>query len=317
MSVSDRRSVVSRVSIRLLGGRTAIFSALVTGCMCLLVPKPVAAQETAVTVPSIGLHEQYYERSGIVWALRGPNWFARFGGPDWAQPQTFGLGTSGGPVSGGISVDWSHGTQRSATGISPTVVVPHGGLGSVSGAQWRPFVTGIVPVPGLGGASMAASPVRPIWIDPLTGKPYGVSSPESRSVDVQTADNEPATSPASPSLEPQGSAGREPELVLGGSSATPAENTLSSAEKPVAGLHAAVEARQEEQRARDAQARDYLARGDQALRADKPGVAKIYYQQALRYASASLAEVIRERLERAAAVAQDHAARHTKPSAQQ
>ncbi|RMF89739.1 MAG: hypothetical protein D6741_17545, partial [Planctomycetota bacterium] len=202
--------------------------AAVVGIACPILPGTAIGQETAVTVPSIGLHDQYYERSGIVWALRGPNWFARFGGPDWAQPQTFGMGVPGGPVSGGISVDWSHGTQRSLTATGATVVVPNGGLGAVSGEVWRPFVTGIVPVPGLGGPSMATAPVRPVWVDPLTGRPYGRSSPESRSAEPTSGDVDPPALHASDSLDDTASQKTEPQLVLGGSSATPAGNMLSS-----------------------------------------------------------------------------------------
>ena len=56
--------------------------------------------------------------------------------------------------NGGASFNFAfgQGSDRSIVSQTPTVVVPNGGFGSVTDQTFRPFVTGVVPVIGGGGA---------------------------------------------------------------------------------------------------------------------------------------------------------------------
>lgn len=247
-------------------------------------PANTVAEETAINVPSIGLSEQFTERSNISWALRGPNWFARFGAPAWAEPPAghSGVGQAGSGVSGNFDVRWSRKAQRSAASRSSTLTLPQGSMGGLWNQSWSPFVTGYVPAfgPGLTQPPVAPGAMNlPSWIDPATGRIRGLDSHNAAA---------PERADATPEID-----ANEPPLLLGGDHIAAGENGPSTAAQPVAGVAAAEQARRRELAERNRTARGYLQKGEAALVNGKPAVARAYYRLALRYASGeTMAEVI-------------------------
>ena len=126
----------------------------------------LAAQPLITGIPNQQLNDSYYESFGVNWALRGPNFFANFGGPPLlpafgnADPNAGlrgGAAFQRGGVSGSLGFQFAQGSNRSITSSTPSVTTLNGAPGSASFQTIRPFVTGITPV--VGGYSYG-NPVR-------------------------------------------------------------------------------------------------------------------------------------------------------------
>lgn len=143
------------------------------------IPSSVGAQggQNLITVPGIGVTDSFYENIGVGWGFDGrradgSGFFFNnggaggaippFGGFDPGSGASFGIG---GP-RGGINFTASQGSSRSIVADSASVMVPNGYGGAIFSGSQRPFVTGIVPVVGAGGAA----PAPPRLISPLALK---------------------------------------------------------------------------------------------------------------------------------------------------
>ena len=110
------------------------------------------------TVPFNNLNSSFNESSGVNWSLRGPNWFANFGGrgpllPPFgnADPNgglRGGAGFSNGGVSGSLGFQFAQGSRQSITSSAPSLTTMDGMPGSFSSGVIRPFVTGFTPIVG-------------------------------------------------------------------------------------------------------------------------------------------------------------------------
>lgn len=110
------------------------------------------------SVPLTTVHSDYFETSGVQWSLRGPNWFANFGGQGPLLPPfgnadpgaglRGGFGFSGGGVSGSLGFHFAQGSSRSITSTTPSLTTMDGFPGSMSAGVIRPFVTGFTPIVG-------------------------------------------------------------------------------------------------------------------------------------------------------------------------
>jgi len=118
----------------------------------------VRAQMIHTTVPFTTINSDYFESSGVQWSLRGPNWFANFGGQGPLLPPfgnadpgaglRGGLGFSRGGVSGSLGFHFAQGSSRSITSTTPSLTTMDGYPGSISFGVVRPFVTGFTPIVG-------------------------------------------------------------------------------------------------------------------------------------------------------------------------
>ncbi len=115
------------------------------------------AQAINTTVPFQNLNSNFYESHSLGWFLRGPGWFANFGGgaplqPPFAPPGAIGSGLSGGfgfgggGVSGGLGFNFAQGSNRSISSTAASVTTMNGSPGGIQSGVIRPFVTGITPV---------------------------------------------------------------------------------------------------------------------------------------------------------------------------
>lgn len=264
-----------------------------------------AGQQVQVSAPFQRLHEGFYENFGFGGITagrsgRGGGWHLNtgpagmapppFGGHDPAADARFGM-RFGGPLGLGFNGVAGQGMTRSNTVTVPTVVVPNGGTGYIFDGSLRPFVTGIVPVVG-------SAPVGPM----LPMAPQAPFSPL-----AERLSRLPQQSPAAPSAHraqvapvPHPAADDAP-LVLG---ANQAQAARAAAAQPIAPRPRAVadstanhgdlsvaeirrqQAVEDAARIDEIQVRIEKARGFEE--AGKPGLAKIYYQQAATRADGEL-----------------------------
>ena len=120
------------------------------------------------SVPLQQLNSSYSEGASIGWSLRGPNWFANFGGggpllPPFgpADPNAGlrgGVGFSGGGVSGSLGFQFGQQSSRSIVSTTPSLTTTDGYPGSISSGVVRPFVIGFTPV--VGDLDVATAPLH-------------------------------------------------------------------------------------------------------------------------------------------------------------
>ena len=135
---------------------------ILTGCVLLLacgVSSTGRAQMIHTSVPFSSINSSYYETSGVNWSLRGPNWFANFGGrgpllppfgnadPNGGLRGGFAFGGGGG-VSGSLGFQFGQGSSRSMTSTTPSLTTMDGVPGSMSAGVIQPFVVGYTPIVG-------------------------------------------------------------------------------------------------------------------------------------------------------------------------
>ena len=108
---------------------------------------------TSVPFPSTG--SSYHESNSIGWSIRGPNWFANFGGGGPLLPPfggtangglSGGVGFGGGGLSGSLGFNFSQGSSQSISSTTPSLTTMNGFPGSMSSGVVRPFVTGFTPI---------------------------------------------------------------------------------------------------------------------------------------------------------------------------
>ena len=130
---------------------------------------PASAQrmvQTSSPFQSIG--SDSFHGSSIDWTLRGPNWFANFGGQGPLLPPfgggdpgaglSGGFGFGGGGVSGSLGFNFAQGSTQSISSTTPSVTTMDGSPGSISSTVIRPFVTGFTPI--VGDYRGAVAPLR-------------------------------------------------------------------------------------------------------------------------------------------------------------
>ena len=261
------------------------------------------AQQVQLTAPFHTINDSFYENFGNGWGLNGggSNWFFNtgpassapppFGGWDPGADARFGFGgVTGGGI--GFNFNWlgSQGSSRSHVMQAPTIVIPNGGTGSLFSGSIRPFVTGIVPVVG----NAPRMPMVPVLTPQTSTSPL-----QERIVRLQQQEAlaQAALPPRAEQGEPDAAARDDAGLVLrggaaagaaapaGGTSRSSAGSTASHGDISVAEIrrqHALEDTvREQEILVKIEKARGYEEAG-------KPGVAKIYYQQAARQAEGEM-----------------------------
>ena len=278
---------------------------VVSGAICSL---PALAQQVTVSTPLTAVSDSFFEHTGTSWGAQGKNWFFQFGppgNPNGAAPQfggfnpsagaNFGFGLNG----GGFLGNFSQGSRRSFTSVTPSVTVPNGGVGMIMDASISPFVMGYIPVVG-GFPIVAPPPMQPMlppvaYVPPgqasghpavlqaLQNVPNGLASSRPHVVGAHVPEpaddnltlNRPGDGPSAHSAAE--STGRAPAVPLG-----------SSADRPAMGLAEARSIHLAEIAQQDSEARQLLERGRYAQADGKLSLAGTYYRMVVRRASPEL-----------------------------
>lgn len=259
--------------------------------------RPAFAQQVTVGVPHPVVRDSFYEHYGISWGFQkrwpgggmffnngGGGAIPAFGRFDPNAGARFGFGGGGGGTNYHFGFSAAQGADRSISTVAPTITLPNGGFGSIQSGAIRPFVTSVVPVVG------DAAPA-PLLSNPLTERLQRRAAGETPGV----------RSGASPPGAPLAEAGAETPVEAAGSTSSgavvgaSASSTAERSERSVKELRrlreTAAQAEQDELQA-------LIEQGEQAEAEGKPGVARVYYQQAARRAQGETARDLTARLAR-------------------
>ncbi len=226
------------------------------------------AQQVNIGGPFNSVGHSFYENIGTNWGLRGPGWFANFGGGAPGVAPQFGgfdpnaganggVGFRAGKVMGFLNFTAGQGANSTFVSQTPNVTIPNGGSGYFIDGSFRPFVTSIIPVVG----------------DNSDSSPLHERMRRLQSGEVQ------APSPGTPGTE---TAEPAPANGGGGGGSTARGSSAERGALSVAAIRAQAAA---EQQAEDGELAALLEKASGAEAAGKPNVAKIYYQMAARRAT--------------------------------
>jgi hypothetical protein len=248
------------------------------------------AQQANVGVPFGQTSTGFFEQSGVGFGFGGPNLFFRqdsfnlaipqFGGFDPGAGATFGFGVPVGNGQASFNFAFGQGSRSSATVSAPSVTIPNGGFGGFSAGSWTPFVAGAVPVVGdaPGGMPFGATGSTSLLAERLSRLPHEAPStvaPDGRSSQVWESANQ---------------SGDLFQQNLAKAIATSGGDTVASVAQ-IEQFRAQRQAAAEQSTQREIDR--FVARGEAAIQAGKPHVARIYFQQAAQRAEGPLkAELI-------------------------
>lgn len=116
----------------------------------------VSAQLIHQQVPFQTQGDSFYDATGVNWGIRGPGFFANFGGNvvppfggfDPNSGSRTNIGFRNGPWSGNLGLSLNQGSSRSNVSTSASLTTTPGYPGSITSQTVRPFVTGVVPIVG-------------------------------------------------------------------------------------------------------------------------------------------------------------------------
>ena len=272
------------------------------------------AQQVQLTSPFQTINDSFYENfgfGGINLGRNGPGggWFFNtgpatstpppFGGYDPGADARFGM-RFGGPFGLGFNMVAGQGSTRSNTVTAPTIVIPNGGTGYLFSGSIRPFVTGVIPVVGnapFGPISMAPQPSSQ-----SPGRPRGAAA-AATSGDAGGCRRRPPSCASRATRAP--ARGADPLVIKGGqieaqaaagrpaAAATDGDSTANHGDLSVAEIRRQ-QAAQDAARLEEIQVRIEKAKGLED--AGKPGLAKIYYQQAATCADGELKKQLLEKI---------------------
>lgn len=277
---------------------TAVVVAAVAG-----LTQRAPAQQVKIGSPFMTISDKFYEnfQVGLQPMGRmgsGGGWFfapgtnatpPQFGGYDPGADARFGFNIRAGGQNFGLTLTAGQGTDRSLVLEEPTIVIPNGGTGSLFSGSMRPFVTGVVPVvgtapPGMGWPMMGGQSS----VSPLRQKLEQLREEEDKSRAEAIRDEQrEAQAAARDDAAPQRD---DAPLVLKGGKSPAAGKSAGAAATPARSRSSAnhgdvslAEIRRQQATADAARAEEIetlveKARGHEE--AGKPGLAKIYYQQA-------------------------------------
>ena len=261
------------------------------------------------------INDSFYENfgfGGINMGRSGPGggWYLNtgpatstpppFGGYDPAADARFGM-QFGGPFGFGFNMLAGQGSTRSNTVTAPTIVIPNGGTGSIFSGSVRPFVTGVIPVVGNApfGPMMPMAPQPSL--SPLAERVAQLQQQQAATQAAGGADPDPRRR-CSPRCPP---AMTDPLVIQGGqveakaaagrpaAPAAAADSTANHGDLSVAEIRRQ-QAAQDAARMEEIQVRIEKAQGLEE--AGKPGLAKIYYQQAATRADGELKKQLLEKI---------------------
>ena len=146
--------------------KTVLFTS-VACCLCVALSMPASAQPMVYTTTPLQTNgDRFFESTNMNWSLRGPNFFATFGGPNIGVPRfggnnpnagiSSGWAFNSGKYSGTFGFNFSQGYERFSTTTAPSLVTTNGQSGQFFSGVRRPFVYSLIPVVPPGGAFFSA-----------------------------------------------------------------------------------------------------------------------------------------------------------------
>lgn len=136
-------------------------------CLHASLSSPASAQPMVYTTTPLQANgDRFFESTNMNWSLRGPNFFATFGGPNIGVPKfggynpnagiSSGWAFNSGKFSGTFGFNFSQGYERFSTTTAPSLMTTNGQTGQFFSGVRRPFVYSLVPVVPPGGAFFSA-----------------------------------------------------------------------------------------------------------------------------------------------------------------
>jgi hypothetical protein len=277
------------------------------------------AQQVQLTSPFQTINDSFYENfgfGGINMGRSGPGggWFFNtgpatstpppFGRYDPAADARFGM-QFGGPFGFGFNLLAGQGSTRSNTVTAPTIVIPNGGSGYLFSGSIRPFVTGVIPVVGNApyGPMMPVVPQPQSSLNPLADRLAQLQQQQAAGQAAANAAQPPAPGvPPAPALPARDEA---PLVVKGdqvGANAAAKRPAVSASAPGSTANHgdlSVAEIRRQQASQYAAQLEEVQVRIEKARgleEAGKPGLAKIYYQQAATRADGELKKQLLEKI---------------------
>jgi hypothetical protein len=271
------------------------------GVICVAVIGMVAsgrAQNVTVTAPMVGVSDSFYENMGVGFGFRLPGG-GFLGNGGLGGPAGIGGGLNGGGANlgfggpnGFFNIGAAQGSSRSISSVTPSLTVMNGQTGAIFAGTVRPFVIGVTPVVGgfggFGGAGLPEFGAMPIATVP------GPSMLEQRLAGLrETGELDGFIANLAAGGEARPVVAAPPADANAAKLAAARE---SSAGQPAQSIAAIRRQQAEQETARAREIAEILQRAQQAEAAGKPGVARIYYQQALRQSSGEQREEIEAKL---------------------
>ena len=133
-----------------------LFTIIVSSALCAINLSVCAQPMVVTTTPLQSNGDRFFESSNMNWSLRGPNFFATFGGPNIGVPRFGGYSPNAGissgwafnmgKFSGNFNFNFSQGYERFSTTTASSLVTMNGQTGQFFSGVRRPFVYSLVPV---------------------------------------------------------------------------------------------------------------------------------------------------------------------------
>ncbi|MGZ0169460.1 MAG: hypothetical protein ACKVHE_07885 [Planctomycetales bacterium] len=147
--------------------KTLLLACILFPAQVLLLNSSTVAQPMVyTTTPLQANSDRFFESTNMNWSLRGPNFFATFGGPNIGIPKfggynpnagiSSGWAFNSGKFSGNFGFNFSQGFSRTSTTTAPSLMTTNGQTGQFFSGVRRPFVYSLVPVVPPGGAFFSA-----------------------------------------------------------------------------------------------------------------------------------------------------------------
>ncbi len=143
-----------------------LFTIAVCSALCAINLSVYAQPMVVTTTPLQSNSDRFFESSNMNWSLRGPNFFATFGGPNIGVPRfggynpnagiSSGWAFNSGKFSGNFNFNFSQGYERFSTTTAPSLTTMNGQTGQFFSGVRRPFIYSLVPVVPPGGAFFSA-----------------------------------------------------------------------------------------------------------------------------------------------------------------
>jgi hypothetical protein len=253
--------------------------------MSLFLAGPAPAQRQVTTqAPLRGVSDSFFERIGFSANIRAPGFNVNVGGFPLAVPQFGGFQPGAGAVGGfainggnfnaNIGFEFSQGSRRSAVSQTPSTTLMDGQTAIFADVTQSPFV---ISTPFM----VTNTPVVPL----RPGVPWKQRLDNGTASVRRTADFD--APPAKPAAA-QARAAPVADAV--------AVQAAAQGNRPIVSVAEIRRQRGAAEQGDHDEALLQMQRGEQAERDGKPGVAKIFYQMALRQATGDLKRQLQERI---------------------
>lgn len=253
-----------------------------------------------IQTPFRAVNDNFFERIGIGWTVRGPGFALQMGSFPRAVPQfggfqpgagiQGGVGFTGRGVSGNAFFNFAQGSQRTMVSQTPVVTLTNGQSALVADTSLAPFVISLVP----------AIPVRPPvlpWKQQLEGAiPRQMRPPAAPAAPAAARAAPLAANPDRMADGPAAGATLRQQIAAVAPVEPAAMNALPGGDPARASLAELRNQAAQQQAQRDAEAAHYLQRARQAQAQGNPGAARVYLQMAASRARGTLKQEIQAEL---------------------